>query len=102
MVNNRVMVPMRDIFEVLGAEVEWNAEASMVFASKENLFIGLTIGNPVGRYSTDGTTTSYFLLDAAPFIYNNKTMVPVRFVSEALGATVEWNDEFRSVLIYTN
>ncbi len=79
------MVPMRVIFEVLGADVEWDSSTQTITAKKAANTIRLTLGSRTA--TVNGRTVS--LAEPANLI-NNRTMVPIRFVSEALGARVEW------------
>jgi len=85
-VNGRTLVPMRDIFEALGAKVTYNGLTRGITATRGATNVGLQIGNR--RASVDGVTR---MLEQAPLVVNNRTLVPLRFVSEALGARVAWN-----------
>jgi hypothetical protein len=93
----RTLVPLRAIFEALGATVEWNGESQTVTALKGNLSVILQIGN-----TTAEANGKQVELEVPPQILNGRTLVPVRFVSESLGASVGWDDASRSVLITTS
>lgn len=96
--NNRTLVPLRAIFEALGAYVEWNGEANAVVAKKGNVTITLQIGsNRV--YKTTPTTQSYFDIDVPAQLVNSRTLVPVRAISEALEAEVGWNGNTKTVTV---
>lgn len=84
---NRTMVPFRAIFEALGAVVQWDAETRTVTAVRDNLEIKLAIDGPAYK---NGKTIS---LDVPAKIVSSRTFVPLRFVSEALGGTVVWEDK---------
>lgn len=102
-VNNRTMLPMRSIFEKLGAVVTWAGADQLIFAAKGNTFITLKIGVPqMSVQTTESTENKIIELDTAPFIENNYTLVPVRAVAESLSANVEWNGETKTVAITTN
>ncbi|MET3507809.1 L,D-transpeptidase family protein [Halalkalibacter oceani] len=92
MKDNRVLVPMRSIFNALGASVAWNAQTKTVTATKNGRKIELTIDSK--RAKIDGRT---HMLDVAPTISGQQTFVPTRFVSEALGASVKWDGKKRIV-----
>lgn len=94
--NGRTLVPMRDIFEALGATVVWNPADQSIVAQKESTRVSLQIGSRTAH--VDGRNV---WLDHAPVISNGSTMVPLRFVSEALGAQVDWNSGQRLVSIST-
>jgi len=94
--NNRPFLPFRGIGESLGATVNWDQKTKTVTAYKGSSTVVLTVGS----------TTAYVdsipvKLDAAPMIYNNRTLVPLRFFSEAFGASVAWDNSSRTVSIHT-
>lgn len=93
-VEGRTLVPLRKIFEALGAEVEWNDTTKTVTAKKNEREIELTIGKAEMRVN-DKTIA----LDTAAMIVNDRTLVPVRAVSEGMGASVDWDDATKTVLI---
>ena len=93
-INDRVMVPMRTIFEALGASIEWDSINRRITATRNDLVVIATIGDR--NMYVNGIRT---VMDVAPTIVNDRTLVPVRFVSEAFGADVEWVNETRVVII---
>ncbi|HWP31523.1 MAG TPA: stalk domain-containing protein [Fimbriimonadales bacterium] len=96
MVQSRVLVPLRGIFEHLGAAVEWQPSARMIYARKGARTIEMRIGS-----STAKVNGSEIMLDVPARIYASTTFIPLRFVSEALGAEVRWDDYRRIVEITT-
>ena len=101
-VNDRTMLPMRSIFERLGAQVTWLEEDRIIVATKDKSLIVMQIDNTkmsVQNILSDEVTE--ILLDSLPFIQNDSTMVPVRAVAETLGAKVEWDPETYTVTIST-
>lgn len=94
MQNDRVLVPMRLIFETLGATVEWDEYNQYVNATKDDINITMQIGN-----NTMVKNGQYITLDTAPILLNGRTLVPVRAVAESLEATVEWREEINTVVI---
>ena len=93
-VEGRVLVPVRAIFEAMGLEVLWEPETESITASKKGKIIEMKIGNKVSY-----TDKVAHVLDVAPMIVNSRTLVPVRFVSEACGAEVDWDDTSKTVII---
>ena len=94
--NQRTMVPMRAIFEALGTQVEWDAQARAVTATGNGTTVHMAIGSTEMTVNDKAVT-----LDTAPAIVNNTTMVPARAVAESFGADVDWNEASRQVLIST-
>lgn len=95
LVNDRTMVPMRVIFEALGATIKWDGDAQRVEALFDDgthilLYIGKTTAYKNGTPSK---------LDAEPFLQNDRTFVPLRFVAESSGAKVDWIGETSTVTI---
>jgi len=95
-IQNRTMVPLRGVFESLGAQVDWNESQQSITATKGNTDVQFGIGD---RRATVNRRVVY--LDAPARIYRGVTMVPLRFVSEALGADVKWFDATQMVTIST-
>lgn len=93
---DRVMVPMRAIFEALGATVEWNSETSSVLATADTREIALTVGETALTINDQDT-----LMDTAAQILEGRVLVPVRAVSEAFDASVDWNSDTKVVTIAT-
>jgi len=95
-VEGRTLLPLRLVFEALGAEVFWNPTNQMIIVLKDDTELLMRVGKPIM-----GVNGDFMQLDVAPSIYSNRTFVPVRVVAEALGATVEWNGDIRAVVITT-
>ena len=94
--NGRTLVPMRDIFEALGATVNYNSYTRGITAKRGTTNVNLQIGNRTAQ--VDGNSN---YLDQAPLVRNGVTFVPLRFVSNALGANVGWNGSTQLVSIRT-
>lgn len=95
-VDDTTMVPMRAIFERLGATIVWDSASQSVNATSGKTTIKLTIGNDTAYIN--GTAVK---LAAKPQLINSNTMVPLRFVSEALGCTVDWDSSTDTAIIDT-
>ena len=93
---DRTFVPVRAIFEALGAEVSWDGQTKTVTATKNDTTIQLKIG--IKEINVNGTTTT---LDVSPQIISDRTMVPVRAVSEGFGCAVGWDGQTKTVTIST-
>lgn len=94
--NNRTLVPVRAIFEALGATVDWDSETNSVIATKGIISITLPIGETTAYVNEEKLE-----LDVPSKVVNNRTMVPIRFISESLECEVEWVGETRTVVITT-
>jgi hypothetical protein len=94
MQDGHVMISLREIFEMLGAKVSWNAEQYQVVAEKGDKKVTLQIGSK--EATVNGVVTMF---ETAPVLIDNVTYVPIRYVSEAYGSQVEWDEASRSVRI---
>ncbi len=93
-ISEHTMVPVRVIFETLGAEVEWDSVTQTVTATRGEDVIGLQIGS--NNMTVNGSDVK---LGIAPFIKNQKTLVPLRAISEALKCEVKWDGLKKAVHI---
>lgn len=98
MVNSRVMVPMRTIFEQLGVKVDWNSQTGAITATKDQTVIKLNKNSRAATVTKNGVPRQ-LQLDASPVVVNGRTLVPVRFISESLGKQVGWDAENKTVII---
>ena len=94
MENDRVMVPMRKIFEELGAAVTWDDDTQSVSAVKGQTTAILAIGLNIMYINGEPNT-----LDNPPNLVYDTTFVPLRAISEALGCIVEWENDKNRVNI---
>ncbi len=94
--SERTLVPMRDIFEAVGAVVQWDESTQTVIAVKDSSFVTLQIGSEKAFVNSEEKQ-----LDVKALIKDDRTFVPLRFVSEALGAAVEWDNDNYTVVIKT-
>lgn len=95
--DGRVMVPLRGVLEKMGATVDWMPATQTVVAAKGDMEINLPIGS---RHAT--VNGKDVMLDVPATTIAGSTMVPLRFVSEALGADVRWASATQTVLIDTD
>ena len=99
-VNDRTMLPARFVAENLGAKVEWDGEKELVtitgknLKTDENVTILITIGAATAKVNG-----KEIKLDSPAFIENDRTYTPIRFISEELGASVEWVEKDKKVII---
>ena len=108
--NDRTLVPMRAIFEALGATVEWDGITRCVTSTKaitqtHSKTVKLTIDSAdmhIIDSVGNSAETAVVTLDVPAKIINDRTMVPVRAISEAMACVVEWDSEARAVIITTN
>lgn len=94
MEQERTLVPLRSIFESMGAKVEWDQATKTVTGSKGDTKMKLQIGNKQATVN-DNTVT----LDVPAIIRNDYTLVPTRFIAESLGSQVGWDNNTKSVLV---
>ena len=91
---DRTLIPVRAMIEALGGEVDWNSETQEV---------DLSMGTETIRLTIDSTTAylngEEYTLDVAPAVINDRTMIPVRFISESFGMSVNWEGESQRIII---
>ncbi len=93
--DGRTMLPVRFVAESLGATVEWNSDARYIrIAGADGNIIDM-------RVDEEGSFANgyYQKLDVAPFVQNDRTYTPVRFIAESLGAEVYWNQATQEVIL---
>ncbi len=96
MIQGRVMLPMRSIFEALDASVKWNQKTKTVTATKDGTTVILKINSKTATINNKKVA-----LDVPAKNLKGNTMVPVRFVSEALGQKIGWNSKTKTVTVKT-
>jgi hypothetical protein len=93
--DDRTMLPARFLIERMGGTVTWEEETQTVVANLNGNTVRFSIGNRTAYLGDDSTVE----MDVAPFIEHGRTLVPLRFMSEALGKTV--NYDFRNIEDHT-
>lgn len=97
MMGDHIMVPLRGIFEKMGANVDWNSQDQMVLANRGNTRVELRINNNEAYVNGKAVPVQY-----PARVVDGSTMVPIRFISESLGAYVDWDETNSTVNISTN
>lgn len=92
--NGRTMVPVRSIFEAMGANVDWNAASRVVTGSKGSISVILPINS-----RTPNVNGNVCNLDVPSRLVNNRTLAPLRFVGEAFGGRVSWDSNTQTIYI---
>jgi len=95
--DGRVLVPLRGIFEQMGATVEWENATRTVLAVRGSTVVELVIGRRSAQVNNRTVP-----MDVPAMIIGGRTLVPLRFISEAMGATVQWQEDTRTVLIFSS
>ncbi|MCG8540362.1 MAG: stalk domain-containing protein [Clostridia bacterium] len=93
-IDGRTLVPFRVILETLGAKVGWHEDTRTVTAIKDDLIIELKIDSVEALLNKEKID-----LDVPAMIKDGRTLIPVRFIAEALGCTVDWDVNSRTVMI---
>ncbi len=95
--NDRTLVPVRAVFDALGAQVDWDGENQTVIANKGDTSISMRLNENVLIKNGEG-----ILLDTSSVLVNDRVLVPVRAVSEAFGCNVLWNKYDSTVVIVSD
>lgn len=96
-INERTMVPVRAIFEAIGASVDWDQPTQTVISQMGDTHITLTINEPVMYVNGEPKE-----LDTPAMIIDERTLVPARAISEAYGLKVDWIQETQTVVLTTD
>jgi len=96
MIEGRTLVPLRAIFEALGADIVWDGQTQTVTAVRNYTTVVMQVGNPVITVNNASVT-----LDVAPRIIDGATLVPARAVGESFGVDVDWNGATQTVVLTT-
>ena len=105
--NGDTLIPVRGVLEAMGAQVTWNGEErSVMVKAKDNIVrLLLKLDNPVmTKYTLTSVTTvdsEEKNLTTPPTLMNERTMIPLRVISENLDATVDWSDADKLITIQT-
>lgn len=94
LINSRTMVPMRVIFEALGANVDWDGATQTAIGVTKNTTIKITIGKDYLLKNNN-----IVVLDSPAVVISGRTLVPVRAIAESLDCKVEWYGETQVVEI---
>lgn len=107
-VNNRLLVPFREIGEAMQANVNWQGDLQRITMFRGNRYSIMHVGQTnvqFGEFNIDSsgnvvfTTQQFIQMDAPAVIINNLTYIPLRAISETLGATVNWNESTSTATI---
>jgi hypothetical protein len=89
-----IMVPLRSMFEQMGATVSWDPASQTADVSKPGADVKVTVGKPIVVINGEERP-----LDVPPEIYHGVVVVPVRVISEGMGAYVQWVQDKRVVVV---
>ena len=93
-INGRTMVPIRAIFERMGADVIWDGQTGSAVCTKGDTVVRMTV-NSMDLYVNNQLTE----MDVPPAVLDGRTLAPARYAAEAFGATVQWSQKNNAVVI---
>lgn len=93
-IDGRTMLPMRQIAQELGCEVNWNEAAKQIYVMRGSDIIVFTVNSKTGYENG-----KEFTMDVPATIVNDRTMLPVRALADALHLNIKWDDPNRTVII---
>ncbi|HEY8347383.1 MAG TPA: stalk domain-containing protein [Symbiobacteriaceae bacterium] len=99
-VDGRTLVPVRGVFEAMGATVTWNQANRSVEVTRGDRYVRIQIGSRLACLNPQCTTAA--TLDVPARLIGNYTFAPVRFIAQAMGFRVDWDQQNRTVLIDTS
>ena len=94
--NDYTLVPAREVFEAIGASVDWKKDIEQVYITYNDTLIVIPVNSQKAYVNGQSKT-----LDTEAKIINNKTMIPLRFVTTALGFEIQWDSNTRIANIIT-
>lgn len=97
-VGGRIMVPYRALMEALGGDVAYDAAAGTVSCILDGTTLSLKLGESTLTIDENGTVST-LEMDCAAYAQNNRTYVPVRFISQAFGYDVLWDQTFETAVL---
>ena len=99
LIDNRIFVPARNIFESIGYEILWDNNKNTVTATNKNSEIILTIGENNVIYKKFNGDNKIINIDTPVSIINNSTYIPLRLIPEVTDYALYWNEELKIVFI---
>lgn len=100
-IDGRTMVPLRKIFEELGAKVKWDGDTQTVTARKSSKTVTLSVGSSELTIDKGDNVSETIALDVPAQVVSGRTLVPARAISESFGADVDWDEKTRTVILTT-
>ena len=94
-IDGRTFIPVRFVVETMKGDIEWRQQTQTIIIRRNDIKLALQIGNELMSTSHQGVIE----MDVAPILMENRTMIPIRYVAEALGAAVTWDRKSSTVLI---
>ena len=94
LINDRTLVPVRALVEALGGTADWYAAERKITISVDGEVLEMWLDSK--KAVLNGTTLT---MDVAPYIENGRSLLPVRFVSESIGCTVDWEQATKKITI---
>lgn len=102
-VNGRTLVPIRTIVEAMGGSIAWDAKLQEIVMAANNKNIRMHLNNLYAQTRANAATIwTDIKMDVPPKSINGRTMVPLRVVSEQLGAKINWNATTKTITITFN
>lgn len=92
--NERTMVPIRAVAEALGATVEWDQETATVTMTRAGVTVTMTLDSTTATVNGENVE-----MNVAPYVINERTLIPARYVAEFFGQTVDWYGDKQLVTI---
>ena len=92
--NDRTLIPLRGLFEKMGAEVNWDGSTCTASVLKNDTILSFRI-----NYYNADVNGDIKYMDVPARLVNDRTMIPLRFLSEELGYTVEWVQDTKTIII---
>ena len=93
-IDGRTMLPVRAVFEKIGAAVEWDENTKSATCIKDGVTVKMTVGSPEIHIND-----KIIQMDISPIVSDGRTLAPVRYAAEAFGSEVQWSEKKSAVVI---
>lgn len=93
-INNHVLVPIRAVMEHMETKVEWNNKNQTISVYDSNNIVHMSINSKIAYLNN-----KEYVLESPPIIIDSRTFIPIRFISESLGFSVNWYESQNKIII---
>jgi hypothetical protein len=87
------------LIRAFGGQIQWNQDERKIDIEFQGITVELQIGNHIAVVDGEGKEIENGSEQVVPFIKNSRTMLPLRFIAEALSINIDWNQETKTITL---